>query len=86
VCRQRLEAIRKRHTALKEQLEGEAGQLDSLEAKVGSLCEALNAGGGGPLQEHLICPVVVILVDSQQLHTQGGSCQHACRLLYIGLR
>lgn len=33
-CRQRLEAVRKKHTALKQQLEGEFGQLDSLEAKV----------------------------------------------------
>jgi hypothetical protein len=34
-CRKRLEAVRKKHAALKQQLEGEFGQLDSLENKVG---------------------------------------------------
>jgi hypothetical protein len=32
-----LEAVRKKHAALKQQLEGEFGQLDSLENKVGGL-------------------------------------------------
>jgi len=33
-CRTRLEAVRKQHAALKQQLEGQFDHLDSLEAKV----------------------------------------------------
>ena len=34
VCRKRLEVARKRHVGLKQKLEGEFGQLDTLESKV----------------------------------------------------
>lgn len=34
ICRRRLEAVRKQHAALKQQLEGHFSHLDGLEAKV----------------------------------------------------
>jgi hypothetical protein len=36
ICRKRLEAVRKQHAVLKQQLEGQFDHLDSLEAKVRS--------------------------------------------------
>lgn len=38
LCRKRLEAVRKQHAELKQQLEGQFSHLDGLEAKVGSFC------------------------------------------------
>lgn len=53
-CRKRLEAVRKQHTVLNQQLEGQFDHLDSLEAKVGTTVPE-----GGP-KETATCHTAVL--------------------------